>query len=153
MSSPLMAYGNDEWRHFVVRIRSPAIISFYCVCFLTFYFFLFKIFCWFYYLLRYWYKFVNTWNKAVDLFLGSSQGFSRGELLQPYLIINVTGLVKIEEINIFLYFNFKKLYLTSTYLSELLVADLLIVNNSILSNLFYLSVIYFFVSLFLLLNI
>ena len=46
----------------------------------------------------------------MELFLGSSQRFSRGELLQPYLVINVTGLVKIGEI--------------------LLVADLIIVNIS-----------------------
>ena len=30
---------NDEWCHCVVRIGSPALISFNCVCFFSFYFF------------------------------------------------------------------------------------------------------------------
>ena len=54
MSSLFIAYENDEWRHCVVRTGSPALISFYCICFVSFYFFLFFLFfCRFYYLLRY----------------------------------------------------------------------------------------------------
>ena len=61
MNSLFIAYGDDESCHCVVRIGSPALISFYCVCFVSFYFFLFFLFFyWFYYLLRYWGKFVNT---------------------------------------------------------------------------------------------
>ena len=41
-----------------------------CVLFLSISFFFF-IFCGFYYLLRYWGKFVNTSNKALELFLDS----------------------------------------------------------------------------------
>ena len=44
MNSLFMAYENDESCHCVVRIGSPALISFYCVCFISFYFFLFFIF-------------------------------------------------------------------------------------------------------------
>ena len=54
MNTLFITYENDEWRHFVVRIDSSALISFYCVCFVSFYFFLFFLFfCGFYYLLRY----------------------------------------------------------------------------------------------------
>ena len=43
MYSILIAYENDEWCHFVVRITigSPSLILFCCVCFAPFYFFLF----------------------------------------------------------------------------------------------------------------
>ena len=41
MKSLLIAYENDGSCHCVVRIGSPALISFYCVCFVSFYFFLF----------------------------------------------------------------------------------------------------------------
>ena len=44
MNSLFMAYENDESCHCVVRIGSPALISFYCVCFASFYFFLFFYF-------------------------------------------------------------------------------------------------------------
>ena len=48
MNSLFIAYENDESCHGVVRIiGSPALISFYCVCFVSFYFFLFfLIFLW-----------------------------------------------------------------------------------------------------------
>ena len=36
-----IAFKNDEWCHFVVRIGSPALILFYCVCVFSFYFSLF----------------------------------------------------------------------------------------------------------------
>ena len=39
-----IAYDNNEGFHFVVRVGSPALISFYCVCFVSFYFFLFFLF-------------------------------------------------------------------------------------------------------------
>ena len=42
MRSLFIAFKNDEWYHFVVRISSPAFFSFYCVChfflFLSFFF-------------------------------------------------------------------------------------------------------------------
>ena len=44
MNSLFVAFENNEWCHFVVRIGSPAFISFYCVCFVSFYFFLFFLF-------------------------------------------------------------------------------------------------------------
>ena len=53
MNSVFIAYENDEWYHCVVRVSSPALISFYCVCFAFFYFVLFYFFCGFCYLLRY----------------------------------------------------------------------------------------------------
>ena len=38
---------NDKCYHFVVHIGSPALVSFYCVCFVSFYFpFGFLFFCW-----------------------------------------------------------------------------------------------------------
>ena len=70
MNSLFIAYKNDEWCHFVVRIGSPFLTSFYCICFICFYASLFS-FCGVYFLLRYWGKLVNTHNKAVRLFLVS----------------------------------------------------------------------------------
>ena len=67
--SLFIAFKNDEWCHFVLRIGSPPFIPFYCVCFVFFYFSLFS--CGVHYLLRYWGKFNNTYNKEVKLFLGS----------------------------------------------------------------------------------
>ena len=56
----------------LVRIGSPAPISFHCACFVSFYFFLFFLFfCVFDYSFRYWGKFANTSNKALELFLDS----------------------------------------------------------------------------------
>ena len=46
MNSLFMAYENDESCHCVVRIGSPALISFYCASFVSFYFFLFFNFLW-----------------------------------------------------------------------------------------------------------
>ena len=66
MNSLFIAYENVEWHHCVVHVGSPALISFYCACFVFFYFFLlfcfiiFFFFCGFCYLLRYWVKFFNT---------------------------------------------------------------------------------------------
>ena len=71
MRSLFIAFKNDEWCHFVVRIGSPAIVSFYCVCVVSFYFSLFFLFlCGVHYLLRYGSKFNDTYNKALKLFLG-----------------------------------------------------------------------------------
>ena len=44
MNSLFIAFENNEQCHFVVRIGSPALVSFYCVCFVSFYFFLFSYF-------------------------------------------------------------------------------------------------------------
>ena len=44
INSLFVAFKNDKWCHFVVRVGSPALISFYCVCFVSFYFFLFFLF-------------------------------------------------------------------------------------------------------------
>ena len=41
MSSLFIGCENDEWYHFVVDTSSPAINSFYYMCFVSFYFFLF----------------------------------------------------------------------------------------------------------------
>ena len=43
MNSLVIAYKNDEGCHFVVRIRSPALLSFYCMCVVSFSFFLILI--------------------------------------------------------------------------------------------------------------
>ena len=48
MKSLFIAYEKNESCHYVVRITSPALISFCCVCFVSFY-----CVCGFYYLLRY----------------------------------------------------------------------------------------------------
>ena len=70
MNTPFIAYKNNEWWHFVVRLGSPALIWFYCVCCFSLFLSLFLYFCVFYYLLRYWGKFINTYNKSKELFLG-----------------------------------------------------------------------------------
>ena len=44
MNSLFILFENNEWCHFVVRISSPAFISFYYVCFVSFYFFPFFLF-------------------------------------------------------------------------------------------------------------
>ena len=66
-----IVYKNVEWCYFVIRIGSPVLISFYCVCcfflFLSFFYFFSGV----YNLLRFVAKFVNTSNKAVVLFLVS----------------------------------------------------------------------------------
>ena len=67
-----IAFKNDEWCHFAVRINSLALISFYCVCVVSFYFPFFSYyFCGVHYLLGYGGKFNNTYYKAVKLFLSS----------------------------------------------------------------------------------
>ena len=45
LNSLFIAFENNEWCHFVVCMGPPALISFYCVCFVSFYFFLFFLFC------------------------------------------------------------------------------------------------------------
>ena len=40
MNPLFIVFENDEWCHFVERIDSLAIVSFYCVCFVSFYLFL-----------------------------------------------------------------------------------------------------------------
>ena len=70
--SLFIAFKNDEWCHFVVRIGSVALISFYCVCLVSFYFSLFLLLSYgVHSLLRYGGKFNNTYSKLVKLFLGS----------------------------------------------------------------------------------
>ena len=90
-----IAYENDEWCHIVVPIDPPTLISFYCVCFVSFYFFLF-LFCGFYYLLKYWGYLSILKTKQWSRSEVSKWGFA-GDLLQPYLIINVNDLVKFEK--------------------------------------------------------
>ena len=46
LNSLFIAYENDKWCHCVVRIGSPPLISFYCVCFFSFYFLLSFYFLW-----------------------------------------------------------------------------------------------------------
>ena len=71
MRSLFIVFKNNEWCHFVVRIGSVALIFFYCVCRFFLFLSFFLHFCGVHYLLRYGLKFNNTYNKAVDLFLGS----------------------------------------------------------------------------------
>ena len=40
-----VAYENDEWCHFIIRIGSLVLISIYCVGFVSFYLFLFSYIC------------------------------------------------------------------------------------------------------------
>ena len=100
MKSLFIAYKNDEWCHFLVRIGSPAFISCYCVCVIFFYLSLFFLifFCGVYYLLRYWGKFNYTFNNTAPTannivapkFLS---GVSMSWLLRS-LVINITGLIQ-----------------------------------------------------------
>ena len=46
MNSFFVAYKSYKWCHFVVRIGSTALISFYCVRVVSFYFSLFSYFLW-----------------------------------------------------------------------------------------------------------
>ena len=39
-NSPFIVFENNEWCHFVVFMGPPALISLYCVCFVSCYFFL-----------------------------------------------------------------------------------------------------------------
>ena len=62
--SLFIAFVNNEWCHFVVRMGSPALISFYCVCFVSLNFFLFFWFFFFFFVdyNAFWFrgKFFNT---------------------------------------------------------------------------------------------
>ena len=95
MNFLFIAYENDESCHFVVHIGSPALISYYCVYFVSFYFFLFfLVFLWLLLLagvLRYVWQYLKQSSGVVPSFLN---GVSRGELLLPYLVINVTRIKK-----------------------------------------------------------
>ena len=71
MNSLFIAYENDESCHCVVRIGSPVLISFYCVCFISFYVFIFLFFVAFTTCLGIEVIEVNTSNKVVELFLDS----------------------------------------------------------------------------------
>ena len=48
MNSLFIRYENDEWFHFVVHIGSPALISFYCVCYSSYYYFPFLLLLFFF---------------------------------------------------------------------------------------------------------
>ena len=82
------------WKRWMVSFRRTYWLSTTCFILLrVFRFFLFfscflSFFCDFYYLLMYWGKFSSG---VAPRFLG---GVSRSELLQLYLVINVTGLVE-----------------------------------------------------------
>ena len=87
MNSLFITYENDEWRHLVVHNDFPALTSFCCVCFVSFCSFLFflsffvsSITC----------RGIEISRGVVPRFLS---GVSRDKLLQPDLVINVTGLV------------------------------------------------------------
>ena len=67
MKSLFTVYKSKEWRNLVLRIGSPVLISFYGVYVVTFYFSLFFAF----FFVDGVSKFVNTYNKAVQLFLAS----------------------------------------------------------------------------------
>ena len=94
MNSLFIVYENDEWCHFVVRIGSPALISFYSVCLVSFSFFLFFSF------------FVSSITcQGIEVSLAIIEikqwscsqvrkWSSRGELLQPYLVVNVIDLAQ-----------------------------------------------------------
>ena len=93
MNSLFIALENDEWCHFQVRIGSLALVSIYCVWFVSFYFFLFfLIFLWILLLLVF--KKSFSILKSIGVVPRFLSGVSRGELLQYYLVINVTGLVQ-----------------------------------------------------------
>ena len=81
MNSLFIVYENDEWCHFGVRVASAAIISFYLRVFGFFLFFSFFPII-----------FVDsTTCSCIEVSLLIT-GASRGELLQLYLVINVTRL-------------------------------------------------------------
>ena len=89
MNSLFITYENDEWRHLVVHNDFPALTSFCCVCFVSFCSFLFflsffvsSITC----------RGIEISRGVVPRFLS---GVSRDKLLQPDLVINVTGLVQL----------------------------------------------------------
>ena len=93
--SLFIVYGNGEWYPFVVHIGSPSLISFYLVYFVFSYYFSF--FAYFFV------SFITCWGieESWRYLKWSSgvvprifSGVSRGDLLQLYLIINVTGLVE-----------------------------------------------------------
>ena len=94
MNSLFIVYENDEWCHFGVRVGSAAIISFYLRVFGFFLFLFFSSYYFrgFYYLLMYWSKSVNTLKRSSGVVLRFLTGASSGELLQLYLVINVTRL-------------------------------------------------------------
>ena len=88
MNSLFIAYQNDERCHFVGRISSPALISFYCIFIVSLYV-LYFCFC------IYVYQHLKQSTGVVPRFLS---GISRIGSLQPYLGINVTGLVQFGKI-------------------------------------------------------
>ena len=90
-----IAYENEEWCHFLVHIGSLALISFYCVCFVSFYFFLFFLFFLLLLLLAEVLRPVHLYLiKSSGVVLRFLSGVYKGELFQPYLVINVTDLVQ-----------------------------------------------------------
>ena len=86
MNSLIIVYENDESCYCVLRIGSPMLISFYCVCFVSFNFFLFFYFLWI---------LLGT-CLGIEVSLSILQikhinprflsGVSRGEMIQPYLV-------------------------------------------------------------------
>ena len=88
MNSLFIAYQNDERCHFVGCISSPALISFYCIFIVSLYV-LYFCFC------IYVYQHLKQSTGVVPRFLS---GISRIGSLQPYLGINVTGLVQFGKI-------------------------------------------------------
>ena len=94
MNFLFITFENNEWCQFVVRIGSPAFTSFYC----AFRFFLYLPFFLIFFLwilLLFGFEvnlsILKTKQWSCPRFLS---GVSRGELLQPFLVINLPGLVQ-----------------------------------------------------------
>ena len=110
MNSLLIANENDEWYHLVVHIGSLILLDvFLFFLFLSF----FLIFLWILLLAEVLRKVCQYLKKKTEVVRKFLNEVSRGEFLQPYLVINVTGLVQFLKI---------LSYLTSTCLLELLAA-------------------------------
>ena len=103
MNSLFIAYKNKEWFHFVVRIGPPALFLFYCLCVVSFFFSLFSFLFIFFVCV----ESTTCWGsaKSLSILLISSgvvprfiSGVLRGGFFQPYLVINLTGLIKFGKI-------------------------------------------------------
>ena len=95
MNTLFIAYENNEWCLFVVRIDSPAFISFYCVCFLSVsFFFLFLSYFFVYFTTCLCIEVIFSILKTKQWSCSQISKWSFKRLLQPYLVINVTGLIQ-----------------------------------------------------------
>ena len=85
MNPFFIAFENNEWGHFVVRIGSPAFISFFCVCFLSFFLVFFFVCVWILLLFDFEAS-LSILKQNSGVVPRFRSGFSRSELLQPYLV-------------------------------------------------------------------